>query len=339
MKRITLMFIIFFLSIVSKGQTSLKYLPLLNDSYLGQKPPEENPEILMPGLISTGFDEKLIAVHPSGKEIYFTIMLNGFSTILVTKMQNGAWTSPEIADFSGFYFDTEPSFHPDGSRMFFTSKRPVSNYLSELPDNTLHKWYMDRVGDKWTEPKPMEAPVNGKWKTCGSSVAMNGNIYFAMQSPEKKGIYLYRSKYINGKYQKLEFLPECINLTIAQDYPCISPDESYLIFNAFGRNDVIGGKGQNLYVSFRDENDNWTTAINLGNKINNNRLGEGSYISADGKYFFFSCRSHTDMNLPLKSKPTYEDLKRMLISEPNNSTLDIYWVSTKFIEELKPKDL
>ncbi len=195
---------------------------------------------------------------------------------------------------------------------------------------------MDRVGDKWTEPKPMEAPVNGIWKTCWSPVALNGNIYFAMQSPEKKGIYLYRSKYINGKYQELELLPECINQTIAQDYPCISPDESYLIFNTAGRSDVIGGKGQNLYVSFRDENDNWSPAVNLGSKINSNRLGEGSSLSFDGKYFFFTSRSHNDMDLPLKSKPTYEELKNIFISEPNNSTFDIYWVSTKLIEELKP---
>lgn len=313
-------------------------LPKLSGPYLGQKPPLTTPEIFAPGFISTGFDEKMIAIHTSGEEIYFTILLNGFSAILVTKLENGKWTSPEVAEFSGIYFDAEPSIHPDGSKMYFTSKRPVSDYLSAMPDNTLHKWYMTRIGDKWSAPRPMGNPINGAWKTCGSSVAMNGNIYFAMQSPEKRGIFLYRSRYMNGEYQELELLPECINQTIAQDYPCVSPDESYLIFNAAGRSDTIGGKGQNLYVSFRDENDNWSPAINLGNRINTNRLGEGSSVSFDGKYFFFPCRSHSDMNLPLETKPTYEDLKNIFISQPNNSTLDIFWVSAKVIEELKPEE-
>ncbi len=115
--------VISFLSIDPDNNTSSLNLIEIKEGYLGQTPPETTPEIFMPGLISTGFDEKLIAVHPSGKEIYFTILLNGFSTILVTKLKDGTWTSPEIADFSGFYFDTEPSFHPDGSRMIFYIKK------------------------------------------------------------------------------------------------------------------------------------------------------------------------------------------------------------------------
>jgi hypothetical protein len=80
-------------------------------------------------------------------------------------------------------------------------------------------------------------------------------------------------------------------------HPCIAPDGSYIVF------DVEGGR--HLFVSFRGQDGTWGEAIDLAQHGLDARAGIAS-ISPDGKYLFFGQQG------------------------------DIYWVSTRLIEELRP---
>ena len=42
---------------------------VLKGPYLGQKPPGTTPEMFAPGIISTGYDERIAAFSPDGKEL------------------------------------------------------------------------------------------------------------------------------------------------------------------------------------------------------------------------------------------------------------------------------
>jgi len=65
----------------------------------------------------------------------------------------------------------------------------------------------------------------------------------------------------------------------------IAPDESYIIVPVYGREDAVGST--DYYISIKDENDNWTELVNLGEEINTKNVESGPYITPDGKYFFF----------------------------------------------------
>src|SRR5215468_1636658 len=79
------------------------------------------------GVINTDADEYGPAFTPDGKTLYFTRRVNRRDSefIYASRLENGKWSSPELAPFSGKYFDKEPFVTPDGKKIFFASLRPV----------------------------------------------------------------------------------------------------------------------------------------------------------------------------------------------------------------------
>lgn len=132
------------------------------------------------------------------------------------------------------------------------------------------------------------------------TASRENTLYFTAGYNRKFGIY--KSEYVSGVYQEPEYLPAEVNY-LRGAHPYISPDESYLIFDA--QPDGMG-KSQ-LFISFRSDEGNWTEAIKFDNTINSTYTENIPNVSHDGKYLFF---------------------------HRNN---DIYWVSTVIIENLKSK--
>lgn len=80
----------------------------------------------MPELISQFPNVRDITFSPDIREMYFTIesYKKEISTIITLKKEDGKWSDPSVASFSGVYKDLEPSFSPDGLKLFFASDRP-----------------------------------------------------------------------------------------------------------------------------------------------------------------------------------------------------------------------
>jgi hypothetical protein len=66
-----------------------------------------------------------------------------------------------------------------------------------------------------------------------------------------------------------------------------------------------------LYITYRDVQNNWGTPKNLGKKINTKYEESNPFVTADGKYLFFSSRRNTNGIVP--------------------TNMAVYWVSTKSI--------
>jgi len=77
------------------------------------------PEIFAPGIVSTNMNEDggLIST-PDGNEIFWRIGGSPFSAFVYMKRENGIWSKPEIAPFSGQYQDAGREISPDGKKMF-----------------------------------------------------------------------------------------------------------------------------------------------------------------------------------------------------------------------------
>src|SRR4051794_31809929 len=78
------------------------------------------------GIINTDVDAYGPAFTPDGKTIYFVrrIKTTELEHIFVSRFVNGKWSEPQVAEFSGKYFDKEPFISPNGSQLFFASLRP-----------------------------------------------------------------------------------------------------------------------------------------------------------------------------------------------------------------------
>lgn len=305
----------------------------LTGLYLGQNLPGDSAELFAPGIVSTGMSERDIAIYPDGSEVYFcrNIGNHKFATIFYSKQVDGKWTQPEVLEFcrNPNYTYIEPFISPDGDKLFFVSNMNEDGGKPRSAD----VWVSERLNGHWDKPSNLGEPVNSDKDEYFPSITNDGTLY--LTKPDESGReYIFRYQYEEGKYVKGEKLNKHVNCGVARYNALISPDESFIIVPAFGMDDAFGGT--DYYIVFRNENDEWSKPVNMGDRINSTDPREWSAaFSPDRKYLFFmSARGMTNNQLPpeLNAK-TFHQLR----NSPQNGNSDIYWIKADFIDELKKK--
>ncbi|MBU1013913.1 MAG: hypothetical protein KKG99_12995 [Bacteroidetes bacterium] len=285
----------------------------LTGKYLGQKEPGLTPELFALGLVSVGngvhgnivftSDFTEAAWHPNYK-------VNGKALIYIMKYKNGQWQNPEEFFPKDGYNYSEPFYSYDGTKLYYLSGNIGSSGNAENEKI----WFVERKGNGWSEPKLLSENLPAfHWQF---SLDKNGSVYYGGGSPDKKG-EIYYSEYKDGEYGTPVRLPESINSSSAEFSPIISPDNSYIIFTRMLEKQNAPPQS-NLFISFRDKNNNWSEAKNLTDVIGHPEktpfvMMGGARITPDGKYLFF----------------TFFNGKGHMA----------YWVSTKIIEDIKPAEL
>lgn len=316
----------------TKQTTNECNFPDLNGPYLGQEIPGDSANVFAPGIVSSGMPDRDIAIYPDGSEIYFCRNIGNFkfATIFFTKIIDGKWTKPEVVSFATNpnYIFIEPHISPDGTKFLFASSMQAEG--SEPGDMEI--WVANREGDTWGKPYNIGAPINTITDQYFPSVTDDGTIYYTSEDTLTNEEFLYRSKFTDGEYQKPEKLPENVNMGRARFNAFVSPNEDYIIVPSFGMPDSYGAT--DYYIVFRDENDNWSQPVNMGETVNSANGREWSAsLSPDGKFIFFmSAKSpdNTELVNDLNSKSFYE-----LNNNAQNGYSDIYWVKADFINDLR----
>jgi len=170
---------------------------------------------------------------------------------------------------------------------------------------------------KWSEPRSLGFDQFSKTFKWTFSITKDKTIYFDDKNYEV-GEYnwgIYCSRFIKGKYQKPVLLPDHINTTNFDWTPFIAPDESYLLF-ASNRPGNMGST--DIYISYKQKNETWSTPINMGEEVNSKDLERWPSVSPDGKILFF---------------------QRDYIVDDKIKEQDYYWIDAQIIEELKPDNL
>ncbi|MEO0469691.1 MAG: hypothetical protein AAF206_08735 [Bacteroidota bacterium] len=283
--------------------------------------PPESSEFLGPAVISTREYVRDFSLSPGGDEAFFTVAnrRGDLSVIMqIHKVTEGQWSLPEIASFSGRYRDLEASFHPDGKQVFFASNRPLSPTDSSSDVNI---WQVKKEGGGWGEARPFSEVINGPGDEFFPSVASSGNLYFTA-SPDfanrKEDIFL--SKWDGAKYLPPMPLGEGINSPGYEFNAFVAPDESWILFTAFGRKDGPG-RGD-IMISFRKQDD-WEKASLLPEPINSPFL---DYCpSVQNNTLFFTSERHGFKSAYPDGLQTEQ--WQAILASPLNGTANIYWQS------------
>jgi WD40 repeat protein len=229
------------------------------------------PQIFGRGAISTEAPEFSIAFSHDGATAYFdraTPDRSRFS-IVASRFERGAWQPATPLAFStGEYRDADPFASVDGTRLYFSSNRPIGDRKD------WNTWYVERRGDGWSEPIAAAGPLSGPDDEVFVSFARDGTAYFA--SSKSGGGELYRA---HGDVAE----PLAINFEGKKSNPAISPDGDVLVFAMDGPS---GLGGADLYAS-RLIAGAWTTPVNLA-AANSPFADFAPSISADGRYLFFT---------------------------------------------------
>ncbi|WP_298236848.1 hypothetical protein [uncultured Algibacter sp.] len=290
-------------------------------------------EPLIPDIVKKFLNVRDIAISPDGNDIMFSAqsVMGNISTIIYVKKNENTFSDPEIASFSGQFFDLEPFFSHDGLKLYFASTRPIDNSTLEPKDFDI--WYVERetTNSIWSEPKNMGSPINSEHGEFYPSIATNGNFYFTRDNPElKRKDDIYVSEFKIGKYTEPKLLPDAINSDGYEYNAFIAPDESYLIFGCYNRKDGLGSG--DLYISF-NENGNWSQAKNLGNTINSKQMDYCPFVDQKTNTLYFTSK-RDNTNTEFKKPLSINELDNVF-NQYDNGLSRLYNVDIEFLLKTK----
>lgn len=282
------------------GIITLTTIAQTNVDYFGQTPPSDSAIIFAPGIISLPDRmEGGIAFAPDGKECYINVCVytnNKFiNKIYYTKRINNKWTEQIEAPFSVNQNISLSSFSTNGNRLYFDKDKDI--------------WMIKRINGGWSEAQRLPSPINSDFNDGGYIETADSVAYLYSNRPGEFGenFDIWRIRHSVRSLQA-ENLGSIVNSNTMQVTPCIAPDGSYLIFAQPVNNSL------KLFVSFKKGNGEWTIPENMdktGAFINILNQADPS-LSPDGKYLFFNRHAGNPTNI-----------------------MDIYWVSTKVIDDIK----
>lgn len=221
-----------------------------------------------------------------GNTVLFDRSVGSAKTVMVAHRMDGVWTAPEVAPFSGHWFDQNPVLSPDGSYLLFDSDRPVEasgkplvQTLFGRPQPGSNIWRVDRKGEGWGEPRWLGPAINDSAFIDFPDIVADGSLYFMRW--DQGAVHFFRSQYKDGAYQT----PVRVAIgdpAVTTHDAAVAPDESFMVFD-YGK--VKNGLGR-LCIAFR-EGDHWSKPMDLGDAINQD-LPWGSRLSPDYRTVYFT---------------------------------------------------
>lgn len=239
-------------------------------------PPAADVTIFIPGVIPTSVPNNAApAFAPDGHTVFFFQSSGGSSaSILLSKQNDGQWSTPKTAPFSGQYRDLEPAFAPSGRYLVFASNRPTTAGGAMLDGHYNGQvflgsggnlWRVDLTKKGWGRPIRLADSINSNSSVFSPAVTADGSVYF-MRAENGDKFHIYRAQVKRGKFET----PVLASFSDADhgDYdPAVAPDESYLIFSS-GRAPAPP-KSTDLFIVFRAGN-GWGEPIDLRSALSEN---------------------------------------------------------------------
>jgi Tol biopolymer transport system component len=221
---------------------------------------------------------RVVAISPDGGELFFSQLGPTGPQIMRSAFYEGRWQKAEPAPFSNVGINTEPSFSPDGSTLYFVSNRP--------PSQGTDIWKVERSGGGWGEPERLGEAVNGPGNEWHPQAAGNGDIYFAAddRSDGRGQADLYVSKFANERYSAAQNLGASINTPAAEWDAYVNPAGNRLVFKS---NRPGGHGGMDMYVS-KLEGGSWSQPRNAGAAVNTADDDDSGDVTPDGRFVIFA---------------------------------------------------
>ncbi|PKP09705.1 MAG: hypothetical protein CVU09_10415 [Bacteroidetes bacterium HGW-Bacteroidetes-4] len=166
----------------------------------------------------------------------------------------------------------------DGTKLFI--------YRDDAGDGNLY--VSNRKGAVWDAPERLPDVVNSKFRETHASMSFDQNQLFF--TSDRKGGYggldIYRVRKLpNGNWSKAQNLGPTINTPFDEEGPYIHPDGTSLFFASRGHN-TMGGF--DVFVSYIDDKEQWSTPQNLGYPINTPDDNVYYVPSVDGRRAYYA---------------------------------------------------
>jgi len=230
-----------------------------------------------PAGVSSAEFESHAAFDPRTGDFYFVRSSRQFTgwRILVSRCDEGRWSTPKPPTFAGEGVEADPYFTPDGRSVYFISTRPAAG----VERRSLDIWRADRSETgSWGTPTRLPEPVNSASAEWFPRPGADGWLYFGSSRPGGFGgndIWRARSEATGG--WAVENLGAAVN-TPGDEYEALpASDGSRMIIMADG----------GLFET-RSAPTGWRPRTKLGPDINQNGSEIGPLFSPSGRSLLFA---------------------------------------------------
>lgn len=147
-----------------------------------------------------------------------------------------------------------------------------------------------RLGDRWTSPENLGAPVNSRhWESQPSMGSDGRTLYYVRGQQAADGlksmdIWVTRLQ-DDGSFSKPEMLGPTINTPFQEESVQIHPDGRTLYFSSDGH---PGMGGLDIFVSRKQADGSWGEPVNLGYPINTSSDENSVVVGADGRLAYYA---------------------------------------------------
>ena len=226
------------------------------------------------------------ALTPDGNTVFFDRVSGSAKSIMISQRKNGRWSAPQIASFSGRWFDQDPVISPNGAFLVFGSDRPLPGTDKSLVQSLFGKqapgsnlWRVNRKAEGWGAPTWLGAKINDTSFSDFPDIAGDNSLYFIRW--DNGAMHIFRSQYRHGSYLGPVRVALGDSFVTTHD-PAVAADESFIVFN-YGESKPGLGR---LCIALRKGN-HWGTPQDLGDVVNQDAPW-GARLSPDERTLYFT---------------------------------------------------
>lgn len=276
--------------------------------------PVNAQQVFLPNLISTDKTESSLTKSADGEELYFARSESFYKPskkiIYYSTKENGVWTQPRIAPFSGKFSDSSPFVTYDEQHLYFCSDRPVDGQKESNNDI----WRVNRQADgTWSEPEHLGFVIKSESSEYSPSLDLQGNLYFGSTRNQDEWGNIFVSKLVEGAYQKPEPLPYPVNTEDREWGSCISPDGDFIVFESYGRNENLTYDGD-MFIAFKDSGQ-WKNYFHLPLNSTKSDLTPKIFQDAAGVFHLYFASNRNVQNLDTNDVDIYRAELTSIIAE------------------------
>ena len=232
------------------------------------------------GIISSDGEESFPSYDQKNQVLYFTRDQKIYSS----KFEKTGWVEPERLPFSQDHNDSAPYIIDNGSKLLFTSNRPIREGSSRKKN----LWLVNKLHGGWNTPTPLPEPINIDSLGDYHGAAIDEDHFYFISYNRNGGFGrsdVYRAKKSETGTFEVTNLGNTINTDLSEADVFIDEDETYLLIASTGRSDSYGA--DDIYVSFKEESE-WSTPINIGPKVNSYAYEYGAWVDRVNGYLYFN---------------------------------------------------
>ncbi len=177
--------------------------------------------------------------------------------------------------------ETDPVVSGDENTLIFVRKLKYYDAV----------FYSKMENNDWSIPININPQIISDGDFYPSSLSYDGQELYLIRKT-RYGTDIYISYFSEGAWSEAEKLNSNINTLSDETHASISEDGNLLYFASNRK----GGKGElDIYVSKKNNNNQWGKAKNLGRIINTRFDEDTPFITGNGKMLVFSSKGHYNM--------------------------------------------